>query len=197
MAQYRMQVAVVDNNQLARDYMVNTFYLDSDVNILAGEDLDSLAQDTANLFASYRTYPTTILKVVCKLYDMSDPEPRPIKAQKEATPTKLGASGPREVACCLSYYAGRNLPRLRGRMYIGPWPSAQCTETPTSDVRTSLGALAAGISALGGANIQWVQYSPTTGDFTNVTNWWVDSEWDTMRSRGLRAALRTTGTVSG
>jgi len=29
-----------------------------------------------------------------------------------------------------------------------------------------------------------------------VSNWWVDDEWDTVRSRGLRPDIRVTGTVS-
>ena len=30
-----------------------------------------------------------------------------------------------------------------------------------------------------------------------VTNWYVDDEWDVVRSRGLRATTRTAGTTSG
>jgi hypothetical protein len=28
-----------------------------------------------------------------------------------------------------------------------------------------------------------------------VTNYWVDDEWDTVRSRGLRSSTRVTGTL--
>jgi hypothetical protein len=51
------------------------------------------------------------------------------------------------------------------------------------------------LANLGGVDVQWCVYSPTTpGDmsdkFKQVTRGWIDNEWDTQRSRGLRATLR-------
>jgi hypothetical protein len=45
--------------------------------------------------------------------------------------------------------------------------------------------------------VQWVQHSPTTGEYHNVTNYWIDNEWDTMRSRQIGADARQSGTVNG
>jgi hypothetical protein len=41
-------------------------------------------------------------------------------------------------------------------------------------------------------NWDWVLRSPTDKAFKPITDVWVDDEWDTMRSRGLRATQRIT-----
>jgi hypothetical protein len=41
----------------------------------------------------------------------------------------------------------------------------------------------------------WVVYSRKTGGDAQVTNVWVDDEWDTVRSRGLRGTVRDLGTL--
>lgn len=191
----RFQVAVSHTaDPLARDNIVNVFYLGWTVNI-EPTDWGQLATDAAELWATYRSYPNSINLCTVTAYDMADAKPREPKATETHAIAGIAETGPREVALCLSYYADRNLPRKRGRMYIGPWPQADCSQRPLS--MSLLGQLASGISGLGGANIQWVQHSQTDGSFNTVTDWWVDNEWDTMRSRGLRAQNRLAGTVSG
>lgn len=195
MAQYRMQVALYEANDPARDEITNTFYLDTDT--LTSDDVDQLCEDTVALWAGIDVIPG-FGRISCTAYNMADPEPRlPAGEFIGEYAAGSGSGMPREVALCLSYYAGRNTPRLRGRMYIGPFATSFAARRPSSAARDALAELAEGISGLGGVNVQWVQYSPTTGDFTNVTNYWIDDEWDTVRSRGLRATTRTTGTVSG
>lgn len=197
MAQYRMLVTYLPDNELAKDVVANTFYLDTDA-LSGADDPQALCTDAAELFAGYRPLPDDLGDTQVRAYDMSDALPRlPVG---DATAPSAGGStgpGPREVALCLSYFAGRNLPRLRGRLYIGPWGSAEMAARPAATQIGYLTALAEGISGLGGVNVQWVQYSPTTGNFTNVSDYWVDDEWDTVRSRGLRGQVRTSGTVDG
>lgn len=198
MSQYRVQIALFGSNDPARDQCVNTFYLDTDLAPLTSDDPQQLVHDAVTLWGNTLQIGPGIDRIMGRIYKMSDPEPRIPKGEYTLSFAASSAAGaPREVALCLSYFAGVNRPKTRGRMYIGPFRASDMALRPGAPLRTILGNLAAGISALGGANVQWVQYSPTTGEFHNVTTWWVDDEWDTMRSRGLKPTTRTTGNVSG
>lgn len=200
MAQGRFQASYLPTGALARDATVNTFYLDTDFDGSINTDWDALTQDAAQLFATYRQYPLPG-EVTVKCYRMSDALPREPVSTKKATVTQVatGGAGPREVAYCLSFYADRNTPRRRGRLYLGPFSKSEMSERPSfgNDALHPCRKLANGLSGLGGVNVQWVQHSEATGEFHNVTNWWFDDEWDTQRSRGYRATTRSTGTVSG
>lgn len=198
MAQYRMLIIRGEDQPNFRDAVTNTFYLDTDGDFFVGTGPGNLAYDAAELFGDTLQPVSGFSRVMCKAYNMSDAKPRlPVAEEVYTSPLTPAAGGPREVALCLSYYAGVNQPRRRGRMYIGPWSKGAMDERPSSGLRSNLADLAEGISGLGGVNVQWVQYSPSTGDFTNVSDYWIDDEWDTQRSRGLRGEERTTGTVSG
>lgn len=198
MAQYRMQIALYGSSDPARDQCVNTFYLDTDGDFFGVSTGASLIVDAVNLWGNTLQIGPGIDRITGKAYDMSDPEPRePIDEYTMSFAASSAAGAPREVALCLSYYADRNTPKRRGRMYVGPFRASDMGLRPPTALRTTLGTLAAGISGLGGINVQWVQHSPTTGEFHNVTDWWVDDEWDTMRSRGLKATTRNVGTVNG
>jgi hypothetical protein len=210
MPQLRVQVAQVPASNLPRDRIVSTFFLDTD---WAGEldndpNYEQLALDAATVFAVNTFHVTGFPRVEARIYNLADPlegptpqrprgtrEPRAVRTVDH--PQAQQAGGPREVALCLSYFADRNIPRNRGRMFIGPWPDNLMDDRPDQAALETLAALAGGISGLGGINVQWVQHSPTNGTFKNVTNWFVDDEWDTVRSRGLRATRRLSGTVSG
>lgn len=197
MAQYRVMIDWSNSASLtSEDNIVNTFYLDTDA-LPGADDPQGLCDDALQLFRTYRTMPAGFDTIRCRLYNMSDAEPRQPVASAAASFAAGGEAGPREVALCLSYYADTNTPRRRGRMYIGPFVSGDMHERPNTTTQNYLQTLASGISGLGGVNVQWVQYSPTTGQFHNVTNWWVDNEWDTVRSRGLKGTARLQGSVNG
>jgi hypothetical protein len=127
----------------------------------------------------------------------------PVYPQGEAilnTGMQTDASCPREVALCLSFYSERNIPRNRGRLYIPAWflplgaNGALVRPNPSSMVRA--GELAPILEQLGGPDVDWVVYSRTDDVARPVTNWFVDDEWDTVRSRGLRATTRQEGSTS-
>lgn len=197
MAQYRMQVTYLNTaDTTAENHVVNTFYLDTDA-LSGADDPAALCNDAAALFATYRSQMQGFNAVRVRAYNMSHTPPRVPVAENTDTISGTIAPGPREVSLCLSYYAGQNTPRRRGRMFIGPWGAAAMSERPTTGQQDSLLALADGIAGLGGINVQWVQYSPTSGEFHNVTKSWVDNEWDTVRSRGLRGLVRREHSHSG
>jgi hypothetical protein len=66
---------------------------------------------------------------------------------------------------------------------------------PTSTQRTDCEAFGKALfSGLPGGTAG-VVYSRTDKTGRPITNWWVDDEWDVVRSRGLRGVTRDTGTI--
>ncbi len=202
MPRYRALVSTFKSTEQPIDRITNSIYFD-DAGLTT--DADGLAQDIATLFATYRSLPNGWDRVNVRMYDMAEPTPREIQGEftHTATTATPDAVGPREVACCLSFHGDRNLPRSRGRIYIGPWWAAQCQERPGSGVIADLQVLRQGLADIGGADVNWCVFSPTrtgassTPVFEQVQGGWVDNEWDTVRSRGLRASARNPYTMEG
>lgn len=132
-----------------------------------------------------------------RIYDLADAEPRPPDVRQWTLGGAGGAPLPREVACCLSYYATRNIRRQRGRIYIGPL-STTILENRTGDqgivaaARTGIGNAAAALAS-GGPTARWVVHSPANGPESGmpVTAGWVDDAVDIQRRRGLDPTNRT------
>ena len=198
MPTYRFQMSLVPSDSLARNRVMQTFFLDQDGDPWLPANAEALADDALALWRTNSDFLTPFPTIECRVYNVADAQPRePLTIRTTTYTSTPAAPGPREVALCLSYYADRNLPTRRGRMYFGPFTKGQMDERPSETLRDRLGAIAAGISGLGGINVQWVQHSRKLGHFENVSHWWVDDEWDTQRRRGLRATTRARGTVSG
>lgn len=105
----------------------------------------------------------------------------------------------REVALCLSFYSQRNIPRQRGRLYIPAplWTVASgLTVRPSGPQRQQVMGLGPIFEQLGGVDVDWVVYSRADNDAYPVTNYWVDDEWDVVRSRGLRSTTREEASTS-
>jgi hypothetical protein len=133
---------------------------------------------------------------VIKAYDAEKPPPSyPIATASLGTGFKA-STVPRELALCLSYYGGFNRPRFRGRLYI-PMPiiagniGAKPTSTQQTDVLNWAGALGKNLPS----NTFWTVWSRVDKRDAQVTNTWVDDEWDVVRSRGLKPSSRVTGTL--
>jgi hypothetical protein len=178
------------------DVISNTFYLDvTDYDPFGSINGQALCNDIRDLWITtldpISDYPTTRVK----MYNMEDPKPRPLRKTAVGTGSGGSASGPQEVALCLSFYGERNLPRQRGRLYIGPYFAGSAGGRPTATQMGKLITLGNGIANLGGINVKWVVYSPTAGSTKGVTNTWVDNAWDTQRSRGLAPTARQTANV--
>lgn len=184
---YKFQVAGQMDSILARDSLVNTLYFD-DRGI--GSDPQNLCDDLRDIFdTGWYANPT---QLVVTAYEVG-PAPQYPKARSEVNMGLSPASScSREVAICLSYYGTRNLPRQRGRIYLPLCASSYADSTPRPPAArmAQVLALASAFSDLGGADVDWVVHSPTTNSEHTVTNAWVDDEWDTVRSRGLRGTTR-------
>jgi hypothetical protein len=138
-------------------------------------------------------------QVQVKMYEVPKPDPNPPVAEKLLNANQSApATVPRELALCLSYYAGTNVKRRRGRLYMPAcWglSSSDLGVRPTSGSMTLVGNRAQRFEDLGGVDVDWVVFSPTNASAHAVTDWWVDNEWDVVRSRGLRADARVVGTT--
>lgn len=134
-----------------------------------------------------------------RLYTAGDPEPRVPALYEFTLGTRSGsATMPHEVALCLSYYAGQNVPRKRGRMYFGPLAGGSTVATVSNGhVRPSSGLIDALANAggrmigTGGTNPQWVVLSSFIGA-SYTTDVWVDNAFDTQRRRGIAPDARVT-----
>lgn len=194
----RAQISTAFDTLLARDRVVNTLYFDSNLpGIMSGPDADALAEDLANVYSNWLP-GSAANEIDVRFYDMDAAEPRPILGRfTKNTGVVAGSSGPREVALCLSFYATRNLPHQRGRIYLPGWTRGTMGPRPAQSQTDEALALADGFSALGGVDIDWCTHSPTASRHDKVTHAWVDDEWDTQRSRGLRPTRRSQKDVSG
>jgi hypothetical protein len=115
-----------------------------------------------------------------------------------ATKTRVSPI-PRELALCLSYFSGQNRPRYRGRLYMPIQlfeTAVSLTVRPSGSTQSKVLAFATALKDLGGPDVDWVVYSRLDDAARPVTGYWVDDEWDVVRSRGLRSSARLTGSAS-
>lgn len=171
----------------------------SDFPLAPGTDWDNHCQQVLDCFAGHSAgYEGANLltgrSAQARCYDMADAEPRPIKAQKTYTPgvpDQESEMAPRQMALCLSYYADRNLPSQRGRIYVGPLKaSAVSFQTPPTATQNAVLALGHALFDVGGENVAWVVRSQKHNTTHVITDCWVDNSWDVIRSRKLKPSSR-------
>jgi hypothetical protein len=196
MSKIRVLVSTYRNGDLPVDFIENTVYFDDfNVDPTGGTDWQAFATDVRDAFRDYRLMPGDY-GCSAKVYNMADPLPRPVKASAPwmVAFRSSGPGAPREVALCLSYYSERNLPRFRGRLYLGPFNTP--SERPNDGAMNEVMSLAPKLGAIGGPDVDWGLWSPTRAAFSKITAGWVDDEWDTVRSRGRKSTKRFTYTTS-
>jgi hypothetical protein len=129
------------------------------------------------------------------LYNMADPKPRPELAVSKYTPGSwfAGSLADRSVALCLSFYSDRNLPRQRGRIYVGGWLSNTTNERPSTAATNALLDLAKGIytfTSAGGLTMAHTVYSKVGNTSHAVNHYWTNDVWDVQRSRSPKETTR-------
>jgi hypothetical protein len=189
MSVYRVQISVQADTALPADaFTINPHY--------SGSDPDALAQALKANCIAYSpigTRPFTI-----RVYDALKAPPSYPLATASQTGTLTASQCPRELALCLSYYTTYNRPRFRGRLYIpATWLTSAPGLRPTSGLMDAcLNFAPAVLTKTLPSQTVWVVYSPTEKKSQGaVTNAWCDDEWDTVRSRGLKATTRHLATV--
>jgi hypothetical protein len=188
MAVYRAQVAFQFDSALPRDVICVTPHYNS----TDPQGLANVLKD--NLIANTHVGATTVFSI--KIYDaLGTPPQFPLATASNGTGFTASAA-PREIALCFSYYATRNAPRYRGRLYL---PMAIFGGTlqlrPTTTQQQAAADLGKAFGSALPGGTQMVVYSRREKVARPVTNYWVDDEWDTVRSRGLRSSTRVTGTL--
>lgn len=185
---FKAQCSFQYTTALPRDAMVVTpHYFGDSPQALA----DALK---ANFIAAANVGPTVPFKI--KVYDAQKAPPSYPLAEATNGTGFVAYGIPREVALCLSYYSTWNRKSYRGRLYLPQkWVGGSIAERPTGTQQSN--ALAFKTTFGGGlpAGHNWVVYSKKLGQSFGVNNVWVDDEWDTMRTRGMRGTSRVLGTV--
>lgn len=214
MAILRAQVQFQGKSGKPEDVVVNTWHFDS-----ASSDDAAVDVIRDQLVAFYNTATTgtpsggpiaehlsewlsrTANASKIKVYDLADAKPRVARERSftlgpslTGPPTEL----PAEVALCVSFYAGQNRPRYRGRVYLGPFVTTANQEETTGGGQRSA-PTASLVDRCAGALKRLIQdpltqnlavYSEMDNVARVVTNGWVDDAWDTIRSRGQAATRR-------
>lgn len=206
---FRAQVAMAGLSGLPEDVYINNFvFRNNDVALMPGNIADNIKDALTEFYTAAATVGTTSVALTryltphrsqtvnINIYNLGEPPPRqPTKRSFTAPLSPVGSVGmPEEVAACLSYYAGRPLPRFRGRIYLGPLhPDAAQIVTGKVRLNTNfqqlLGVLAARL--MGKQLVTWVLLSPTRAAVTPITGGWADDAFDTQRRRGLAPTGRT------
>lgn len=192
----KLATSVWHNSTLPRDaVMINPVM---DVHTVV--DAQSLVDNWMTAFKSWSGMSTTS-QITIKAYDVEHAEPNPPMYERTDNPgVAAGVSSPREIAVCLSFFAGANVKRHRGRLFVPffwLFATAALSDRPSQTVRDKVGALSGVLAALGGANVDWVVWSGVDRVARKVSDWYVDDEWDTQRRRGLRPTARSSGSTSG
>jgi hypothetical protein len=189
----RMQCSFGADTAFPRDRMTITPHFKTSG---ASPSVGTLTNDLAT---ALDTWLAGLREVVVKAYDAEHVKPNPPQAVATKHAGLTPASpGPRETSLCLSYYAGSNVPRRRGRLYIPAIfiAGGALPVRPTTTHQSSLSQFADMFKNLGGVDVDWCVWSRRDSAAHSVTNWFVDDDWDTQRRRGLRPTSRTVGTTS-
>lgn len=201
MSYYTAQVIIPTADNVAANYATNTFHFFADSTAI----LPSITTALKSFYSSLSANMSNMVRAntwQIKYYDDVDPEPRaPVLIETYNTGLTFSNQGlPPEVSLCISFQgaqvSGVPQARKRGRVYI-PYITQASNHTdgrPTSATITQfVGAADALLGAAQTASTwSWVTFSRVAPGYSEVTNGWVDNEWDTQRRRGRPYTLRTT-----
>lgn len=199
---YKMLVAMYADGGLERDAAVCTPWFNDHG---ATSDPANLCSQLADVFVKTSTgwwkEANTQVRVTAYEHTPGDPTTGPPKASVlRNSGAFLPATCTRDQALCLSFYAGENTGRKRGRLYLPVYgrPAAETAGVrPGATIIAAAKALGVALGGIGGLDVDWVVHSKADDASYTVTNIWVDDEWDTQRRRGLKATTRSTQAVSG
>jgi hypothetical protein len=180
------------------DHVINTFHFVTEAPAVADADLQELSDALRDVYYAAGFAPDWGFQAnrngLINVYRLDDPKPRPIRAHSQHTVQFPEATpmAPRQMALCLSYYADRNLPRQRGRIYIGPF-AGSVSERPPDNVLAQWLDLGKKLMQCG-VNLTpswaWCVFSPTYGTSLPISHVWVNDEMDVVRRRGAKETKR-------
>jgi hypothetical protein len=199
---YKFQISMPVSDTLVRNRFVNTIHMEH-VNVQQGTDLEAICSDLVAMYSSQYENATHEVKAVAYDTDAVPNYPRAEAIVNEGSAWQH--PGPREQAICLSFCGGNGpRPRERGRIYLAPYlrslnsPSMERPNQTILDWALSFYTESNNsFPDIGGIDWKFGVWSPTEQKFHQAQRAWVDDEWDTLRSRGLRANTRVEATREG
>jgi hypothetical protein len=200
-----VQVVLQGPTMLPEDRFINTLHFSKSAPGTWDGFADEIAPDIIAAWVTLGTgflfYPNTSVARAfqLKMYNPDDPEPRQPKVYTGTLPGNNATPLPNEVAAVLSFYSTINLPRRRGRVFLGPLTTNALAADGLipAEVRTKMLQLATDLGNAGGVDVDWQTFSRVADLRQRVTNAWVDNAWDTQRRRGLAATTRVTAVIQG
>lgn len=187
MAIYRAQITWPVDSVFAVDAMsINPHYFGTDAQALA----DKLKSNFTAFTPIGATKPFTI-----RIYDAQKAPPSYPLATASQAGTPVNSDRPRELALCLSYYSTHNRPRLRGRVYLpAQFVGGTLASRPSPAQITAALSFKDPLTQSLPPSTNMVVYSRMDDKSYGVDNFWVDDEWDIVRSRGRKPTSRQTAT---
>jgi hypothetical protein len=203
-AEYKFTVAMPWGSAAPRDRVTNTFVMQHVTGGINDSALQSMTDDIAEMYQ--KRYHDATKEIVVKAYD-NDAKPNLPRASTTVNSGALWtADRPHEIALVLSFSgAYRGDPRGRGRIFLVPQLDTSAGNQPGA--RPTSGAMTWALDFftvpnesfpdLGGIDWKFGIWSRVGQHFTQAQQAWVDDEWDTMRSRGMRETTRQSATREG
>lgn len=200
---YAFQVSIPVDTLLPRDRVSNTIHLEHSIGSLLNTDLESMCSDIIGVYQ--KRYGRADREIKCSAYD-TDAVPNYPRASVTVNTGLFWTAGmPREVALCLSYHGGQaGNKNERGRIFLAPYLAgtfASAGPRPTTIQMTwALDWYQHSNECfpdLGGVDWKFGVWSRNLKKFKQSQYAWVDDEWDTVRSRGLRATTRQSVSKEG
>jgi hypothetical protein len=204
MAIKRVQVSMAVDSMLPRDLVVNNLHFDDGGVSISPTSWEDICGDICDLWQE--RYGSVTGQVTAAAYDIGTPPNFPIAKVTKGVAQYNTNKGPREVALCLSFARNKSIPSQRGRIYLMPgartgFSGWEIGLRPTDQqMAWALGFFSqsgTGLPDIGGTDLKFGVWSPTTGVFHQASLAWCDDEWDTVRRRGLRATTRQTSVREG
>lgn len=197
---FRIQAVMQSKTMLPEDDTVNTWAVSGSAFTGTFAPLEQVADDLRLFYEALKAmYPTALIAngLTFKCYHLGQEPPRePIIHEATWVPTGTQAI-PEECAITLSLYGERNLPRQRGRIFLGPLAYTSLsvaggkTEVSASQRTVIANAATALLGRAANNNYDLGIISQRDAAFVPIRNGWVDNALDTMRKRGPEATART------
>lgn len=208
MPDFDVQVIIKGISGLPRDRFINTLHFSQSgvapwqpLADTIGAELIAVWQGFAAEATNWAIYTADVCQRAfeVRIYNPDDSEPRPPHIYTGNLPASPSQSLPTEVALCLSYRTDQNVPRKRGRIYLGPLGTVVngTAQRPTAAAQAKLLALGQSLSDIGDVQMDWQLMSRSRNARERIEYLWVDNEFDTQRRRGIRATARVTASTSG
>lgn len=189
MADYRAQiVAQQATGDPGRDYVTNVLHYAAPTTGPSAIGDALLSAFTTGPGGSYGSSAN----VWVKIYDLAAPLHSPPVYTAHLAGSGRSGLAPRQLAACLSFYSGLNIKGQRGRIFLGGFSAASINEYITTTQMSNIMSLAALLQHPGGSDVVHTIRHPKTSSFSNVSNYWCNNRWDTMRSRLPRETARQT-----